>query len=55
MLDDRISPLSASKAMSTTEPLPVRMCAALIALGSAGSYALAYAIVVGLSRFIQSF
>jgi hypothetical protein len=53
MFDDRISSIGAPK-VSTAEPFSLRMCAGLIVLGSAGSYALAYAIIVGLSRFIQS-
>ena len=54
MFDDRISSIGAPE-VSATEPFSMRMCAGLIVLGSVGSYALAYAIIVGLSRFIQSF
>ena len=53
MFDDGISSFGASK-VSPAEPLSLRMCAGLIVLGSAGSYALAYAIIMGLSRFVES-
>jgi hypothetical protein len=54
MFDDGTSSFGAAK-VSTAEPLSLRMCAGLIVLGSVGSYALAYAIIIGLSRFIESF